>query len=65
MARKVAVASPAVSRKQKVASRLLDEITRAILVYAVPFCLGTAIIGLCLGPIATRLAKWRESLERN
>ncbi|GBQ52422.1 hypothetical protein [Acetobacter ghanensis] len=43
----------------------MDETTRAILIYAVPFCLGTAIIGLSLGPIATRLAKWRESLERN
>lgn len=38
--------------------------TRAIFVYAVPFCLGTMIIGLALGPIANRLAEWRRSLEQ-
>lgn len=42
----------------------MADTTRAILVYAVPFCFGTMVIGLSLGPIATRLAEWRLSLEK-
>ncbi|MDE7548196.1 hypothetical protein PY793_09415 [Acetobacter fabarum] len=43
----------------------MDDMTRVILTLAVPFCLITALIGLALGPIANKLAKLRQSLERS
>lgn len=40
------------------------EYNAGFFVYTVPFCLGTTIVGLALGPIANRLAEWRRSLEQ-
>ncbi|MFT8479418.1 MULTISPECIES: hypothetical protein [Acetobacteraceae] len=41
----------------------MDDFTKAILLVALPFCIFTLVFGLVLGPIANRLAKYRESLR--
>jgi hypothetical protein len=43
----------------------MDNFTLNMLAIVLPFLLFTALFAIALGPIATRLAKWRESLERN
>ncbi|WP_274541816.1 hypothetical protein [Komagataeibacter melaceti] len=40
----------------------MDNFTLSTLGIVVPFAVFTLLFGLALGPIASRLAKWRQSL---
>ncbi|BBC81714.1 hypothetical protein [Acetobacter orientalis] len=43
----------------------MDIFTQSLLLILLPAAVFTLIAGLSIGPVMTRLAKWRESLERN
>ena len=43
----------------------MDVFTQSLLFILLPAAVFTLVAGLTIGPVMTRLAKWRESLERN
>jgi uncharacterized membrane-anchored protein YhcB (DUF1043 family) len=43
----------------------MDVFTQSLLFMLLPAAIFTLVAGLSIGSVMTRLAKWRESLERN
>ncbi|WP_256366617.1 hypothetical protein [Acetobacter vaccinii] len=42
----------------------MSDLTKTMLLLLLPFLVSVTLFALALGPVANRLAKWRQALER-